>query len=77
MKKEEMKECCQDKIFTRGHDCKCHHGASNPIYGMGVIGALIYFLQNATTFGLAMWGILKAIFWPAVLMYELLKYLQL
>lgn len=82
MKKEEkMAECCGDKIFSRGHhDCKCHGhhgGCSNPIYGLGIIGALFYFLQNAVGFSMVVMGIIKAIFWPAVLMFELLSYLQL
>jgi len=76
MKKENpMSECCKDNLFTRGHDhCKCG-GQSNAIYGLGVVGALFYFLQNATTFSLVMVGIGKAFFWPAILMFELLSYL--
>lgn len=77
MKKEKIEEteCCQGKFMNRGHhDCKCG-GQSSAIYGMGVIGALFYFLQNATSFGLVMVGIGKAIFWPAILMFELLSYL--
>jgi hypothetical protein len=79
MKKEEkMTECCcQEKIFTRGHHHHHGHGESSAIYGMGVIGALFYFLQSATTFGLVMLGIGKAIFWPAILMFKLLTFLQM
>lgn len=46
----------------------------NPIYGMGLIGAAIYFVMTAPSFWMGMLGILKAIFWPAVLVYEILKY---
>lgn len=79
MKKEDIKaECCQDKFFTRGHECHCKgHGncSSGAIYGLGVIGALFYFLGNAATFGMVMLGIGKAFFWPAILMFKLLTYL--
>lgn len=55
-----------------------HHGhGGNAIYGLGVIGALFYFLQNASSFETVVMGIGKAIFWPAILMFKLLTYLQI
>jgi hypothetical protein len=79
MKKENpMSECCKDKIFSHGHECHCKgHGncSSGAIYGLGVIGALFYFLGKAATFGAVMLGIGKAFFWPAILMFKLLTYL--
>lgn len=50
---------------------------SAPIYGLGFIGALIYYLGHATTFWIGALGFLKAIVWPAMLVYELLKYLSM
>ena len=44
------------------------------VYGLGLIGAAIYFISHATTFWLGVLGILKAIVWPAFLVYEALKY---
>jgi hypothetical protein len=80
-KEEKSKECCEnfckEKMvckYNRHHSCKCGSGA---IYGLGVVGALFYFLQNATTFMSVIEGIGKAIFWPAILMFKLLTYLQL
>ena len=46
--------------------------ASNTVYGMGFIGALIYFISTATSLWTGLIGILKAIFWPAFLVYEAL-----
>ena len=51
-------------------------GASDAVYGFGLIGAWVYYLSHATTFGLGILGIFKGIFWPAILVYELLKYLN-
>ena len=51
--------------------------ASAPIYGLGFIGALIYYIQGATTFWIGVLGFLKAIVWPAMLVYEMLKYFNL
>lgn len=48
----------------------------NSVYGLGVIGALFYYIGNATGFGMGLWGVLKAFLWPAFLVYELLQYLQ-
>lgn len=47
------------------------------IYGLGMIGALIYFLQHAVTFLAGIVGIIKAVFWPAVLVYKVLELLKL
>ncbi len=76
IKENKLTECCQEKVIVKKNNCHCH-GQSCTIYGLGVIGALFYFLQHATTFGLVMIGIGKAIFWPAILMFKLLTYLQM
>jgi len=57
--------------------CKCWHrcGGCGGVYGLGFIGALIYYIQTATSFWMGVLGILKAIVWPAFLVYELLKFL--
>ena len=74
-KDEKTTECCKGMVFKRHHGH--NHGGSNAIYGLGVIGALFYFLQNVHTFGAVMVGIGKAIFWPAILMFKLLTYLKI
>ncbi len=50
-------------------------GASEAVYGLGMIGAWIYYLTHAATFWIGALGILKGIFWPAILVYEALKFL--
>ncbi|OGM76293.1 hypothetical protein A2394_00865 [Candidatus Woesebacteria bacterium RIFOXYB1_FULL_42_36] len=52
-------------------------GSSEAVYGLGFIGALIYFIQNAHSFGEGLLGILKAIVWPALVVYKLLGFLKL
>ena len=51
--------------------------ASAPIYGLGFIGALVYYISHAATLWLGVLGFFKAIVWPAMLVYELLKYLNM
>lgn len=43
------------------------------IYGFGFIGAVIYYISTATDFWMGFLGFLKALVWPAFLVYELLK----
>lgn len=50
-------------------------GPAGAIYGLGLIGAAIYFIGQATTFWMGVLGFLKALIWPAFLVYGLLKYL--
>ncbi|OGF51271.1 MAG: hypothetical protein A2044_04085 [Candidatus Firestonebacteria bacterium GWA2_43_8] len=58
---------------------KWHHHAdtSGGVYGLAFVGALIYFLQRADSFWTVVLGILKAIIWPVLVVYHLLKYLNL
>jgi hypothetical protein len=53
------------------------HGASNAVYGLGLIGALTYFIQHATTFWEGLLGFFKALVWPAILIYKLLEFLKM
>ena len=47
--------------------------SSNAVYGLGFIGALIYFISHATSFVAGVIGFFKALVWPAILVYEVLK----
>jgi hypothetical protein len=67
-----------------GKDCeKCRprrsrHAASaggGAVYGLGLIGAALYYIQHANTFLAGIAGLLKAIVWPALLIYKLLGFL--
>ncbi|HEX6891033.1 MAG TPA: hypothetical protein VF141_10070 [Chryseolinea sp.] len=52
------------------------HGPNSAVYGLGFIGAVIYYVSTATGFWMGVLGILKAFVWPAFLVYEALKTLQ-
>ncbi|HEY9000714.1 MAG TPA: hypothetical protein VIM89_05145 [Mucilaginibacter sp.] len=47
------------------------------IYGMGFLGALVYFIVHAISFWAGALGIIKAIFWPAFVIYKVLELLKL
>ncbi|MEI6521232.1 MAG: hypothetical protein WCO98_14535 [bacterium] len=48
---------------------------NNTVYSLGVIGAAVYYIGNAVTFWTGVVGFLKALVWPAFLVYEVLKFL--
>ncbi|MCL5090986.1 MAG: hypothetical protein M1514_03190 [Patescibacteria group bacterium] len=54
---------------------KNYADGSGAIYGLGFIGALVYFIGHATTFWIGVIGFFKAIFWPGFLVYELFTFL--
>jgi hypothetical protein len=49
--------------------------ASSAVYGLGLIGAAIYFISTAASFWAGVLGFLKAIVWPVFMVYEAFKYM--
>jgi hypothetical protein len=47
---------------------------ASAIYGLGFIGAAIYFIAHASGFWMGVLGFLKAIVWPVFMVYELFKF---
>ena len=72
MPDEKMDEECSRRRW-RGEGA----GGGNAVYGLGFIGALIYFLQHASSFGMGVLGILKALVWPVLLVYKALELLKM
>ncbi|MFZ6034742.1 MAG: hypothetical protein ACOYUB_01150 [Patescibacteria group bacterium] len=54
---------------------KC--GTGEAIYGLGLIGAAVYYVQHATTFWEGLLGIGKAVFWPAMVLHKVLTLLKM
>jgi len=57
----------------KGRDVKGRGGQPNggqPVYGLGMIGAWVYYWRAADTNGDRALGILKGLVWPAFLVYE-------
>ena len=49
-------------------------GPSGAIYGLGLIGAAVYFISTAAGFWMGVLGFLKALVWPAFLAYEAFRF---
>ena len=52
----------------------CGSAGSGTIYALGVLGAIIYYLQNTAGVAAVLLGIIKAFFWPAFFVFELYKH---
>ncbi|HAF62736.1 MAG TPA: hypothetical protein DCK95_10480 [Anaerolineaceae bacterium] len=68
----------EQKDFQKDECCKQKRtypqNTLGTIYGLGFIGACVYFIGTAATFWLGVLGFLKALVWPAFLVYAALKY---
>jgi hypothetical protein len=51
-------------------------GSSGAVYGLGVIGACIYYITHATTPEEKALGFLKGLVWPVFLVKEALEFLH-
>lgn len=50
-------------------------GGGDAVYGLGLIGAAVFYIQQASGFWSVIVAILKALVWPAFVVYDLLKFL--
>ena len=73
-----MKRGKMKKMFNHHSDCetKCHCASGGAcggsVYFIGFIGAAVYYIQQSATFWQGVVGVLKALVWPAFLVYKLL-----
>ena len=51
-------------------------GSSEAVYGLGLLGAWVYYIGHATTFLQGVIGFFKGLFWPGFLVYDLLQFLH-
>jgi hypothetical protein len=54
-----------------------NNGTFGSIYGLACIGAAVYYIQHSATFWEGVFGLIKALVWPAMLMYKLLEFLKM
>lgn len=59
------------KKWKKG-DMKTGKAGGPPIYFLGIIGAAVYYLHTTTGFWPSIVALLKALVWPAFLVYHLL-----
>ena len=69
VKKKNKVECCKN------FGSMCKEGGCGGVYFVGFIGAAIYYIVSTTGFWAGVWGVIKALVWPAFLVFELMKYI--
>jgi hypothetical protein len=67
-----LADCCGKK-----HKHWHQGGGMGGVYCVAFIGAAVYYIQHSNTFWMGVVGILKALVWPAFLIYEALKFLKM
>jgi hypothetical protein len=50
-------------------------GGGGAVYGLGFIGAVVYYWQHAHGFWAHVWAVVEALLWPAFLVYHLLGHI--
>lgn len=50
-------------------------GGGNAVYCLGLVGALVYYVQQSDGFWSFIVAVFKGLVWPAFLVYDLLKFL--
>ncbi len=63
-------------VNMKNQCCGAPASGGNAVYGLGLIGAAVYYIGHATTFWVGVLGCLKALVWPTFLVYEVLKFLH-
>ena len=58
-------------------NCVKESGPAGAVYGLGLLGALVYYISTASGLWNGFLGVLKALVWPAFLVYEALKFLKM
>lgn len=50
--------------------------AASPVYGVGVLGAWVWFWQQADGFWWHVWAVVEGLLWPAYMVYEGFRFLD-
>jgi len=64
-----IQEHPKPKVIVRG-------GGADSVYGIGLIGAWVYYFKRATTIQERIQAFFKGLVWPAFLVYELFGFLE-
>lgn len=63
-----------DKVEYKNNN---KNAGMSAVYGLGFVGAVVYYIQHAPTFWIGVLGILKAMVWPAFLVYRVFSLLKM
>lgn len=55
---------------------RCVGGGGGAVYGLGLIGAAVFYLQHAANFSDVIIGLVKSVLWPALVTYRVVEFLK-
>lgn len=74
-RKKSRKRVVETIVKGRTKDTTGRSGCGGVVYILGFLGAAIYYIVSTTGFWSGVVGVLKALVWPAFLVYELFSFL--
>lgn len=74
---QKLRRCIIDNGTNEGGGKMKYHAGSGAIYGLGILGALVYFIQHSSSILDGFIGVIFAIFWPGVVVYKVLEILKM
>ena len=66
----------EDARMTNSSGTVVRTPSAEAVYGLGLIGALVYYWQHAQGFWSHVWAIGEAILWPAFFVYDVLRHVH-
>ena len=67
------KQECGEKVIIK--KSSNNSGLAGAVYGLGLIGAAIFYISQAETFWMGVLGFLKAIVWPVFMVLHSFQFL--
>lgn len=74
---KEKEESEEKRVYVKNKWHGNRGGMCGGAYGLAFIGAAVYFIQQSDTFWMGVLGFLKAIVWPALLIYKVFTLLHM
>ena len=69
-------EIIPNELEPKNVNVSVRPGGSDAVYGIGMIGAWVYYISRAKTFQEGLLGFFKGLVWPAILVGKLLELLE-
>jgi hypothetical protein len=75
------KTMAADAILTKSEEQEIENehlggGGGGAVYGLGLIGAWVFYFQRVTNFKEGVLAFFTGLVWPAILVYDLLKFFE-
>ncbi len=77
VEKNESTECCNKHKWTKKHWHSNKNMGFGGFYCLTLVGVAVYYIQQSDTFWMGLLGFIKALVWPAMLIYKVFVLLNM